>query len=58
MYLQYAVVLEDPDHTPEDQPRFTLEILNENNQLIDSICGFADFIASNSLGWNSGTNII
>lgn len=60
MILKYAIVLEDPNHTPEDQPRFTLEILNEENKLIDSVCGFADFIASTSLGWNSvsGTNVI
>lgn len=60
MMLKYAIVLEDPNHTPQNQPRFTLEILNENNILIDSICGFADFIANTNLGWNtvSGSNVI
>lgn len=53
LILKYAVVLQDPDHDRTNQPRFTLEILNENNQLIDSLCGFADFYASGDLGWNS-----
>lgn len=51
--LQYAVVLQDPGHELNQQPRFTLEILDENDQLIDSLCGFADFYASGDLGWNS-----
>lgn len=56
MFLKYAIVLEDPNHTPQDQPRFTLEILNKSNILIDSVCGYADFVASNSLGWNTVPN--
>ena len=53
LILQYAVVMEDPNHTPEDQPRFTLEILNSSNQLIDPVCGYEDFIASSGLGWTT-----
>lgn len=53
MYLRYAVVMENPGHTPTNQPRFTLEILNANDSLIDDVCGYADFYASSSLGWNS-----
>ncbi len=58
LILKYAVVLQDPDHNITNQPRFTLEILDENNRLIDSTCGFADFYASGDLGWNqvSGNN--
>lgn len=58
LILKYAVVLQDPDHNITNQPRFTLEILDENNQPIDSTCGFADFYASGDLGWNqvSGNN--
>lgn len=52
LILKYAVVLQDPDHDITNQPRFTLEILDENNQPIDSTCGFADFYASGDLGWN------
>ena len=53
MYLRYAVVMENPGHTMTNQPRFTLEILNANDTLIDPVCGYADFYASDSLGWNS-----
>lgn len=58
LILQYAAVLQDPNHSPEDQPRFRLEILNSNMQLIDPVCGAADFIANSNLGWNTyGTNL-
>lgn len=51
--LQYAVVLENPNHSDYDQPRFTLETLDDSGQLIDS-CAFADFTAAGNLvGWNS-----
>lgn len=50
LLLKYAVVLQDPDHSAIEQPRFTLEILNANGQLIDATCGSADFKASANLG--------
>lgn len=53
--LKYAVVLQNPDHTLENQPRFTLEILDDEGNLIDSTCAFADFYASGELGWNQNT---
>lgn len=53
--LKYAVVLQNPDHTLENQPRFTLEILDDAGNLIDSTCAFADFYASGELGWNQNT---
>ena len=56
--LQYAVVMEDPGHSPEDQPRFTMEILNNANQLIDAECGYDDFVASSGLGWSSYGGVI
>lgn len=60
LVLKYAVVLEDPNHTRLNQPRFTLEILDSNNNLIDSTCCYADFYAAGDLGWNTveGTNVI
>ena len=60
LVLKYAVVMQNPNHTPDNQPRFTMEILDENGVLIDSSCCYADFVAGSSLGWNtvSGTNII
>ncbi len=53
--LKYAVVLQNPDHTLENQPRFTLEILDSSGALIDTTCAFADFYASGDLGWNQNT---
>ncbi len=52
LVLRYAAVLQDPEHAPELQPRFRLQILNQNNQLIDS-CSMADFIANPSLVGNA-----
>lgn len=51
LLLRYAAVLQDPEHSPSLQPRFRLEILNQNGQPIDS-CSVADFIANAALGWN------
>jgi hypothetical protein len=58
--LQYAIVLEDPNHTQQQQPRFTLEILDSNQNLVNDQCGYTNFYASGDLDWNSvsGTNII
>ena len=53
LLLKYAVVLEDPNHGPDDQPHFNLEILDEYGNLIDYTCGSADFYAdSQRPGWN------
>lgn len=54
LLLKYAVVLEDPNHGPADQPHFNLEILDEWGNMIDYTCGSADFYAdSNRPGWNT-----
>ena len=58
LLLKYAAVLEEPGHDPSEQPRFTFELLNQNNQQIDPVCGAADFIASTSLGWNTAANSV
>lgn len=42
--LQYAVVLEDPDGHGEDSPRFLLEVLGENGELLDATCGARNFL--------------
>lgn len=57
LIMKYAVVLEDPDHSWYNQPRFRMEILDSNNVLIDS-CGFADFFASSALGWNDYNGVV
>lgn len=53
LLLRYAAVLQDPMHAPSDQPRFRMELLDTNYNIIDSACTSADFIADQSLGWNS-----
>ena len=56
LVFKYAAVMQDPNHTPEEQPHLKLEILDESNNLVDSYCGAFDFIASSSLGWNQSNN--
>ena len=36
---KYAVVLQDPDHSQSEQPRFQISIINASGTLIDPICG-------------------
>lgn len=55
LLLNYAAVMQDPNHTPAEQPRFKIEILNVQNQPLDP-CGQRDFIANANLGWNSCSN--
>lgn len=46
LLLKYAVVLEEPAGHPEDaMPRFTLDILDANMNLVDADCGREEFIA-------------
>ena len=54
LLLKYAAVLEDPNHTPDEQPRFTFLITDVNGDTI-SPCYNADFIANSNLGWNTGS---
>ena len=51
--LHYAAVLQNPGHDPIMQPRFTMQILDQNNNVIDPQCGAADFVADSTLGWNT-----
>ena len=56
LILKYAPVLQSPGHYPEMQPRFKFELLDTANNLVDSTCFFADFVADTALGWYaSGT---
>lgn len=54
LMLQYAVVLQDPNHDPDEQPRFTIEICDENGQKIDPMCGYINFAADATReGWHT-----
>lgn len=43
LLIRYAMVLENPDHNGNEQPRFTLEVLDEAGQPIDTKCASVDF---------------
>ena len=45
LLLRYAMVLENPNHSARSQPRFTLDILDENGVSIDTECASVDFHA-------------
>lgn len=42
----YAVVLNDPGHTPAQQPRFEIRVMNANGQLISQQCGYYQVVAA------------
>ena len=52
LLIHYAMVLENPDHTAQDQPRFTLDVFDENGESIDTKCASVDFHAPTSDEWN------
>ena len=52
LILKYAALLQVPNHTPDSMPRFTFDIVDMQNEPIDTLCLSADFVASTSLGWN------
>lgn len=51
--LRYAAVLENPEHNSYDQPKFTMQILNDNGSVIDAHCYSKSFVSDTSLGWNT-----
>ena len=55
LIVKYAIVFENPNgHDEDGQPVFKLEILDNNDQLIDEICGQARFIFDDTdgAGWH------
>lgn len=52
LLLKYAALLQDPNHDPTQQPRFKIQILDNQMNVINSECSEADFIANINLGWN------
>ena len=58
LLLKYAVVLENPNHSEAEQPRFTLKLLDEHGRQINPTCGSADFIPSkNTEKWEKEGNV-
>jgi len=63
---KYAVILEDPNHTGPEQPRFQLRVLDLNGALIDPTCGsytvvaaatIPGFISSGSIRYKDWTTV-
>ena len=52
LLIHYAMVLENPNHTAQDQPRFTLDVLDEAGNPIDRQCASVDFHAPTSDEWD------
>lgn len=59
LLLKYAIVLQDPTgHSDEEKPQFKLEIINQSGEVIDPVCGQANFVAgknTNGNGWHKNT---
>ncbi len=58
LILKYAAVLENPNHAPEEQPRFTLQIVDMEDMPIDDSCYYFDFISDSTLGWNVHNHVL
>ena len=57
LILKYAAVLENPNHLPPQQPRFSFDLFDMDMQPVGSPCAHAEFVASDSMGWISMSNI-
>ena len=58
LIMKYAAVLENPNHSQSDQPRFRFQIMDSNFTEIDPTCYSANFVSSDSLGWNRFQNVL
>lgn len=52
LIMKYAVVMQNPNHSSEEQPRFRFQLLDSTGHEINSQCYSADFVADTALGWN------
>ena len=58
LILKYAAVLQNPNHSAYDQPRFAFDLFDQDMQPAGNTCAHADFAASSSLGWNSYNDFV
>ncbi len=60
MLINYAVVIEAPGHGPDQDPKFKIEILDEDGNLVDATCGTVDFsatyVVAGENGWSQNYN--
>ena len=54
--LSYAAVMQDPNHSPDQQPHFTFEITDLQGRQLNPECYSANFIASRNLGCNTAAD--
>lgn len=52
LLVKYAIVLEDPDHEPNANPRFVVQIYDEDGEPLDPMCGKVDLNPSDPTNWN------
>ena len=57
LILRYAVVAQDPNHPPDEQPYFTLSINDSAGRYIDD-CHYANFVSGDASNWNRINNIL
>lgn len=54
LILKYALVLAAPNHTPDEEPRFTIDILDANDNLVNPSCNHCEFyVQTDTQGWES-----
>ena len=51
LLIKYAIVLENPPHPADEQPRFTLDVFDEEGNSIDTKCAHVDFHSPTSEEW-------
>jgi hypothetical protein len=49
LIYRYAIVLSDPGHNPDEQPKFDFRVLDSNGVVIDSLCAYYEVSAQSSL---------
>lgn len=55
LILNYAAVLQNPDHDADHQPKFSVVISDTAGRAFDDPCLRLNFVASEDLGWNANT---
>lgn len=51
LLIKYAIVLEDPDHDADENPRFVIQVFDENGGEIDPVCGKIDLNPRDLAQW-------
>lgn len=58
LIVRYAIVHESPGHFGDANPKFTLQILDADDEVIDSACAMVEYTAGdNTQAWETENNI-